>query len=122
MYNALTKVTAGHVVAELEVWVSILSRGKVSHEHRLEVIEKHLHTVEGDVAWLKEYFTPDDDGSDRFTRIEGRLDSLGAKVDGILDRLETIENRLPFALTQAEYDSLETKEEHRLYIIVERAQ
>ena len=40
-----------------------------------------------DVAWLTEYFTPDDDGSDRFSRIEDRLGSLEAKMDMILEKL-----------------------------------
>ena len=67
--------------------MSILNRSKVSTEDRLEMIEKHLHAVEGDVAWIKEYFTPDEDGSDRFTRLEGRMGGLEGKMDQILEKL-----------------------------------
>ena len=93
---------------------------EASHERQHELIERALHKIEGDVVWLKEYFTPDDDDTDRFSRLEGKVDSLETKVDRILDRLESIENRLPVMLTQAEYDALEAKED-RLYVIVERA-
>ena len=107
---------------------------EASHERQHELIERALHKIEGDVVWLKEYFTPDDDDTDRFSRLEGKVDSLEGKVDSlegkvdsletkvdrILDRLESIENRLPVMLTQAEYDALEAKED-RLYVIVERA-
>ena len=102
---------------------------EASHERQHELIERALHKIEGDVVWLKEYFTPDDDDTDRFSRLEGKVDSLEGKVgsletkvDRILDRLESIEDRLPVVLTQAEFDALENKMDGRLYVVVERAQ
>ena len=116
---------------------------EASHERQHELIERALHKIEGDVVWLKEYFTPDDDDTDRFSRLEGKVGSLEGKVgslegkvdslegkvgsletkvDRILDRLESIEDRLPVLLTQAEFDALESKIDGRLYVVVERAQ
>ena len=123
---------------------------EASHERQHELIERALHKIEGDVVWLKEYFTPDDDDTDRFSRLEGKVGSLEGKVgslegkvdslegkvdslegkvgsletkvDRILDRLESIEDRLPVVLTQAEFDALESKMDGRLYVVVERAQ
>ena len=42
---------------------------EASHERQHELIERALHKIEGDVVWLKEYFTPDDDDTDRFSLV-----------------------------------------------------
>ena len=62
---------------------SITEAGGLSDQR----VENRLRKIEGDVAWLTEYFTPDDDGSDRFSRIEDRLGNLEAKMDMILEKL-----------------------------------
>ena len=46
-------------------------------------MEQNIHVIRGDVAWIIECFIPDDDGSDRFTRIEDRLE----KIEGILEEI-----------------------------------
>ena len=46
-------------------------------------MKQNIHVIRGDVAWIIEYFTSDDDGSDRFTRIEDKLE----KIEGILEEI-----------------------------------
>jgi hypothetical protein len=65
-----------------------------SDSERLGIVEENVSVMRGDIAWLVEYFTPDDDGSDRFTRIEGRLDSLESKVDGLADDMKKVLEKL----------------------------
>lgn len=66
---------------------------RLTHEQQHEYLNKALPVLEGNVAWLVEYFTPDDDGSDRFTRIEDRLERLENRFTGLENRFEGLENR-----------------------------
>lgn len=56
---------------------------RLTHEQQHDYLNRALPILEGNVAWLVEYFTPDDDDSDRFTRIEDRLGHLESRVENV---------------------------------------
>ena len=54
---------------------------EASHERQHELIERALHKIEGDVVWLKEYFTPDDDDTDSFRNALNKRRLVGLRAD-----------------------------------------
>ena len=49
-------------------------------ESRMAIMEEHMSVMQGNVAWIVEFFSPDDEGTDRISRLESKIDRILEKI------------------------------------------